>query len=176
MKDFKTPSYLICILILFLGLFFAFTPIAEAATSWVFLAPPGIGSFVDSKGNVWTPDVNGMVTVTDSTLVRDFHNAGFILLPLISTPTVTHNYNAGATDWTLSATEALAADFLVTNAGGAINAVLPSGFQKVFHVKNTSGYTVTFKYASGGTTTLITAKQAVMFADGTAVMTIVAAY
>jgi hypothetical protein len=57
-----------------------------------------------------------------------------------------HSYAAGTTAWTMTAAEAAASLFTVTNAGGAANAVFPAAFAgKQFTVYNNSGQTITFK-------------------------------
>lgn len=159
----------------FFALFFAFAGIAQANT-YVFYAPSGVGTFLDQGGNVRAPDANGMITVTDPNLVKSFVNAGFVLL-VATPPKVTHDYLAAHADWTLSQAEAAARDFLVIDAATAgANAILPAGFTGTFHVKNTSGQTVTFKYASSTGVAVATAKQIILYADGGEVQTILAAY
>jgi uncharacterized protein RhaS with RHS repeats len=92
----------------------------------------------------------------------------------------THDYGGGASpsDWTLSAAEAAAGQLLLTDAGGTANAIIPAGCVRLYAVKNTSGQTITVKSAASGSTgvALATAKQAILFSDGTEVKTVLAAY
>jgi hypothetical protein len=89
---------------------------------------------------------------------------------------VTHDYGAAHADWTLSAAEGRAGDLLATDASAAANAVVPAGFVKVFHVKNTSGYAVTFKYTASTGVAVANNKQALLYGDGAEVQRILADY
>jgi hypothetical protein len=121
------------------------------AASYVFLAPPGMSTFIDKNGTSWTPDANGMVTVTDPSVISCLLNAGFVLLPQPGAA-ATHNYGgassgAGLT-WTLAPGES-AADFLVaTNAGAAVTAIASPSLGNLYLVYNNTGYALTFMAAS----------------------------
>lgn len=43
---------------------------------YTFKFPTGVTSFTDRLGNKYYPDANGLVTITDPTLVQNFLNAG----------------------------------------------------------------------------------------------------
>lgn len=68
--------------------------------------------------------------------------------------TTSHDYAAGAVDWTLTAAEAACSYITVTNASGAVNAILPAATPgKTYTVNNASGFTLTYKVTgqTGGT-------------------------
>ena len=101
----------------------------------------------------------------------------FTTLAFSNLTTVSHDYAGANAAWTLSAAEARGGSFSTTNAAvGATTAVVPAGFVKLFHVKNTSGQTVTYKYTASTGVAVATDKQAVLFGDGTEIVTVVAAY
>lgn len=75
--------------------------------------------------------------------------------------TATHDYGAAAVDWTLTAAEAACSAISVTNANGAVNAILPSATPgKLRTVINGSGQTLTFKVTGQTGGTVATAKWA----------------
>ena len=89
----------------------------------------------------------------------------------------THDYAAGHADWTLSAAEGRGRVFTTTNAAvGGANAILPAGFVGIFAVSNTSGQTVTWKYAASTGIANATAKKQILFADGVEVYSLKADY
>jgi len=75
--------------------------------------------------------------------------------------TATHDYGAAAVDWTLTVAEMQCGAISVTNANGAINAILPSAVPgKTYTIINGSGQTVTFKVSGQTGGTVATAKWA----------------
>lgn len=84
------------------------------------------------------------LTVTDPTADRT------ITLPDASGTanincTATHDYAGAAADWTLSVAEAQCGFITVTNASGAVNAILPTAIPgKTYTVNNGSGQVLTF--------------------------------
>jgi len=68
--------------------------------------------------------------------------------------TASHDYAAGAADWTLTAAEAACSYISVTNANGGVNAILPAATPgKIYTISNGSGQVLTFKVTgqTGGT-------------------------
>ena len=68
--------------------------------------------------------------------------------------TATHDYSGGADDWTLSVAEMQCGYITVSNASGAVNALLPSAIPgKTYTITNASGGVLTFKVTgqTGGT-------------------------
>jgi len=101
-----------------------------------------------------TADVNKTtIAVVDPTAART------ITLPNASGTanlncTATHDYAGGAADWTLSVAEMQCGYITVSNASGAVNAILPSAIPgKTYTVTNGSGDVLTFKVTgqTGGT-------------------------
>lgn len=67
-------------------------------------------------------------------------------ISLSGAPSSSHDYAAGTTAWTMTALEADADCFIVTNASGAADAVFPAArLGKNFTVYNNSGQAITFK-------------------------------
>ncbi len=101
-----------------------------------------------------TADVNKTtIAVVDPTAART------ITLPNASGTanlncTATHDYAGGAADWTLSVAEMQCGYITVSNASGAVSAILPSAIPgKTYTVTNGSGDVLTFKVTgqTGGT-------------------------
>jgi hypothetical protein len=68
--------------------------------------------------------------------------------------TASHDYDGAAVDWTLTVAEAQCGYIIVTNANGAVNALLPEAIPgKTYTITNTSGQILTFKVTgkTGGT-------------------------
>lgn len=68
--------------------------------------------------------------------------------------TASHDYAAGVVDWTLTAAEAACSYITVTNASGAVNAILPAATPgKTYTVNNAAGFALTYKVTgqTGGT-------------------------
>lgn len=83
----------------------------------------------------------------------------------------THNYAGGAVAWTLTTAEAQATFISVTNANGAIDAVLPAATAGKQHfIYNNSGQTVTFKVTGQTGGTVATGKYALYVDNGTDVV------
>lgn len=79
-----------------------------------------------------------------------------------------HNYAGAAVDWTLSTAEAQATYIAVTNANGAINALLPAAAAgKIRTVYNNSGQTLTIKVTGQTGGTVATGKYAIYTDNGT---------
>jgi len=99
-----------------------------------------------------------IITPTDATADRT------ITIPdasgtLVLNGTASHNYAGAAEAWTMTAAEAQASYVTMTNANGAIDAVLPAAIPgKVWVVYNNSGQTVTFKVTGQTGATLATGK------------------
>ena len=80
----------------------------------------------------------------------------------------TRNYEAAAVDWTLTTVEAAADYLVVTNASGAVNALLTTATfiaGKTYNILNTSGQILTFKRTTGGT--IASTKLAIYLAGAT---------
>lgn len=88
---------------------------------------------------------------------------------------VSHSYASGTTDWALNASETAGSVYLLTLAGGAVNAIFPAVFPgKVFVVNNTSGSTVTFKVTGQTGIGVATAKVATLSFNATDVIRVTA--
>lgn len=102
-----------------------------------------------------------VITPTDPTADRT------ITIPdasgtLVLNGTASHDYAGAAEAWTMTAAEAQASFVTVTNANGAIDAVLPAAIPgKVWVVYNNSGQTLTFKVTGQAGATLATGKYGV---------------
>lgn len=84
-----------------------------------------------------------------------------------------HDYAGAAVDWTLSVAENQAGFITVTNANGAINALLPAAVGgKIRAIYNNSGQTLTFKVTGGTGGTVATGKYALYADNGTDVFEI----
>jgi hypothetical protein len=65
---------------------------------------------------------------------------------VVVTASVSHDYSGGTTAWTMTAAEAGASFFTVTNASGGVDAIFPATVPgKQFTVYNNSGRAITFK-------------------------------
>lgn len=109
-------------------------------------------SFVDPTGTraVSVPDASGTVDLV----------AG-----------ASHDYAAGAVDWSLSVTEAQLTYVAATNANGAVNAILPAATAgKIRVVYNNTGQVLTFKVTGGAGGTVATGKYALYIDNGTDVV------
>jgi len=87
---------------------------------------------------------------------------------------VSHNYGAAAVDWTLSAAELYAQTLKVTNASGAVNAVLPATATNYYLVDNQSGQALTVKVTGQTGITVASTKRAILWNNGTDVVRITA--
>jgi hypothetical protein len=98
-----------------------------------------------------------------------------LVSPLFTNPAAeitinTHTYANGTTAWTLSAAEQLMPIHKTTNAGGAVDAVIPLSPSIPYTIINASGQAVTVKGASGNGIEIANAKTATVMADGTNVI------
>jgi hypothetical protein len=85
--------------------------------------------------------------------------------------TSTHDYGAGHADWDISAAEAQASHYTMSNADQAVNAILPSCTAgKFYTITNGSGQTVTFKVTGQTGGSIASAKSAVYMCNGTDVL------
>lgn len=85
----------------------------------------------------------------------------------------THDYAGAAVDWTMTAAEAQASYLAVTNANGAVNAILPAATAgKIRVVSNGSGQTLTLKVTGQAGATLATGKLGIYTDNGTDVVEI----
>lgn len=112
------------------------------------------------------------VTITDPTVDRavSIPNAAGTV-DLLSA--ATHDYAGAAVDWTLTVAENQAGFITVTNANGAINALLPAAVGgKIRAIYNNSGQTLTFKVTGGTGGTVATGKYALYADNGTDVFEI----
>ena len=160
---------------------------ATITNSSIGSASPSTGAFttLTASGNV-TLSPTGALTV-NPTAASTINNASLgQTTPLAADATTlgyaalksaTHDYGAAHADWTLSAAEGRARVFTTTNAAaGGANAILPAGFVGIFQVSNTSGQTVTWKYAASTGIANATAKKQILFADGVEVYSLKADY
>jgi len=110
--------------------------------------------------------LTGAETLTNKTLTS----------PVITEPEVfhsfaAHDYAAGVADWTLTAIEAKKRFLIVTNASGAVNAIIPAAQNfKEFVVLNTSGQALTVKAPTGTGIVIASTKRAIVYFDGTNVV------
>ena len=94
----------------------------------------------------------GVVTINDADILKE--------------GTVTsHNYAAGTTAWTLSATEKLSTQLIATNAGGAVDVIAPSE-NRIYWIYNNSGQNLTIKKTAGTGVTIATGKYAGVYYNG----------
>lgn len=113
-----------------------------------------------------------MVTITDPTADRTVTvpDAGGTV-DLVAA--ATHDYAGAAVDWTLTAAEAQATFVSVSNANGAVNAILPAATAgKVRTIYNNSGQTLTVKVTGQTGGTIATGKYAIYTDNGTDVVEI----
>ncbi len=82
----------------------------------------------------------------------------------------THDYEDGATDWTLSAAEQLVPYHKVVSASGAVNAIIPLTPSVPYVFINGSENTLTVKGAGGTGIEITAGKAATVMADGTNVI------
>jgi len=102
------------------------------------------------------PTADRTVTIPDASGTVDLLSAA------------THNYGGAAVAWTLSTAEAQATFISVTNANGAIDAILPAATAgKPHFIYNNSGQTVTFKVTGQTGGTVATGKYALYVDNGT---------
>ncbi len=91
--------------------------------------------------------------------------------PALVAPAVwgtSHDYDAGTAAWEMTATEAAASLFTVTNAGGAADAVFPAAVPgKQFSVYNNAGAAITFKVSGQAGAATTTGKYSVWTMNGT---------
>lgn len=112
------------------------------------------------------------VTVTDPTVART------ITIPDATgtvdvLATASHDYAGAAVAWAMNVNEARASYVVVTNANGAVDAVLPAAIPgKIYLVLNTSGQTLTFKVTGQTGGTIASTKFAVYMANATDVVEI----
>ncbi len=155
---------------LLIGFFILLAAGVCSAANYVMLAPPGMATFYDRTGTPWTADANGMVTITDPSLIQGFTTSGFVLIPQ-SAATVTHNY-AGASSgvgltWTLVSEEQASNTLIATNAGAAVIANPLPYLGKVYTVYNNSGYPLTVKAVGQTGITIATGSIAYIMGNGT---------
>lgn len=91
--------------------------------------------------------------------------------PVISAPDIiasfeTHTYAGAAADWVLSEAEAKNLFLYVTNANGAVNAVVPVTSMKPHIFVNTSGQALTVKTPAGTGIVIANTKTAMVMSDG----------
>ena len=87
--------------------------------------------------------------------------------------TISHDYAAGSTAWTLTAAEQEGSYLAPTNANGAVDAILASAMPgKVFLIYNGTGQTLTFKVASQTGKTLANAKHGLYVCGATDIIEI----
>jgi len=108
-------------------------------------------------------------TLTNKTLTEAFLGS-----PEITFRSTPHDYEAGATDWTLSATELKASILKPTNANAPVNAIVADSTNKIYIVINGTGQTLTVKTAAGTGITIANAKSAMVMSDGINVIRITA--
>jgi hypothetical protein len=116
----------------------------QTATDDTIAIAPAVGGGATFTGTVTSSDLTAARTWTlpDST--------GTVRLNC----TASHDYGAAAADWTMTAAEAACSAISVTNANGAVNAILPAATPgQTYTVINGSGQTLTFKVTgqTGGT-------------------------
>lgn len=81
--------------------------------------------------------------------------------------TVSHNYGGAAADWTLTTTESYSGNLNVSNASGAVNAIITTPVPgKTYMIYNGSGYALTFKVNGQTGGTIANGKRA-LYATGT---------
>jgi len=135
--------------------------------------------------------LTGVETLTNKTLTAPTISGGAITGASITTPAMTggtaagtaltspdtyysaalHDYDAGVADWVLSDAEAKNRYLVVTNAGGAVNAIIPAAsIYKEFAVLNTSGQALTVISAAGTGIVIASTKSAIVYFDGTNVL------
>jgi len=120
--------------------------------SWVklqasWLVPNGNGSYA--------PQIMSKGTATFYVGYVNIWCAADVRVKALGTPVASsyasHDYGNGSTAWTMTAEEATATLFLVSNANGGANAVFPAAVPgKQFTVVNSSGQTITFRVGSHG--------------------------
>ncbi len=82
--------------------------------------------------------------------------------------TSSHNYGGAAADWAMTAAEAACSFISVTNANGAVNAILPAAQPgKIWFISNGSGQVLTFKVTGGSGGTIANAKVALYAGSAT---------
>jgi hypothetical protein len=79
----------------------------------------------------------------------------------------THDYSSGTSDWTLSAAELLKQVHKPSNAGGAVNAIIPVDVVRPYFFINDTGEALTVIGVSGTGTAIASSKSAWVVADGT---------
>jgi hypothetical protein len=145
-------------------------------TGWSSLAEGGsaylsttAGAVTQTPANGWRQQIGWAVSTTDY-LFSVTGDSGGVLDYLSVTA---HNYGAAAADWTMTAAEAMATYITVTNASGAVNALLPAAMDgKLRVVYNNSGQVLTFKVSGGTGGTIANGKRAVYADNGTDVIEI----
>ena len=142
--------------------------VAISPSSTVTLSPTGALTVNPTAAST----INNASLGQTTPLAADATTLGYAALK-----SATHDYGAAHADWTLSAAEGRARVFTATNAAaGGANAILPAGFVGIFQVSNTSGQTVTWKYAASTGIANATAKKQILFADGVEVYSLKADY
>lgn len=105
------------------------------------------------------PTADRTVTIPDASGTVDLLSAA------------THNYAGAAVAWTMTTAEAQATFVSVSNANGAVDAVLPAATAgKTHFVYNNSGQVLTFKVTGGAGGTIATGKYALYVDNGTDVI------
>lgn len=90
-----------------------------------------------------------------------------IITPALTDKVVTHDYGAAAADWTLTADERRGRVLKVSNASGAVNAIVNVDTPQLYMIDNQSGQSLTVKNATGSTITVASTKRAWLYNDGT---------
>jgi hypothetical protein len=104
-----------------------------------------VGLSISAKGT-------GVVTINDADVIREGNVAS-------------HDYAAGTTAWTLSATEKLATQLICTNAGGGADIIAPSE-NRTYWIYNNSGQAITIKKTAGTGFAVATGKYAGAYYNG----------
>ena len=113
-------------------------------------------------------------TLTGKTLTSPTLTDSILANPAMVFEIGAHNYNAGTTDWTLSAAELLKMVHKPTNAGGGVNAIIPTTAGKPYVFINATGQALTVKTAAGTGVAITNGKTAIVMADGTNVIALAA--
>jgi hypothetical protein len=106
--------------------------------------------------------LTGTETLTGKTLTT----------PAVAQKVVTHDYAAGAADWTLTADELRSPIIMVTNANGAVNAIFSTAVTNFYLIDNQSGQALTCKKAGGTGIVVASTKRAILWMNGTDIVRI----
>jgi len=117
-----------------------------------------IMDYIDGTTALSTPDIDG--GTIDGAVIGGAADNDLRL------GSATHDYSAGTTAWTLSASEAKATYLSVSNAGGAADIVAPDTAGKFFALYNGSGQTITIKVSLGSGVAVANTKTALVYHSG----------